>query len=380
MGALAAAIQRFYPVAKTRRIGPIGLECSLSELHMVQMATDSDGSLVVTARASLPYGAPREEMLASPKRMRELVHRALNADRFQGRLVVSMLPSSATRIQSLNYQVRDGQPESDAILALLAERLDGELSDYVIDYIPVRTATRNEDRLAIVAIASKEAVIAYLETLRKCGLIAGSLEIGPSAIRRLVSAIGRKDSHENVLTINFGRRSSYLSVISGSRLIFDQQVKFGEIELLEEIATTLDMSVDSVHGLVNKASFDPQSAAAQAPGSRFDIDASETLMEIVKPIFVRMAEEINRALIYTTSQTRGQAVRRIYLLGSIARWHGMDQLLNSLVRLPVETIPNPLQTFYREGTPDKIINEQAKPELALATGLALRGMLDHGRD
>jgi Tfp pilus assembly PilM family ATPase len=103
-------------------------------------------------------------------------------------------------------------------------------------------------------------------------------------------------------------------------------------------------------------------------------------MEIVKPIFVRMAEEINRALIYTTSQTRGQAVRRIYLLGSIARWHGMDQLLNSLVRLPVETIPNPLQTFYREGTPDKIINEQAKPELALATGLALRGMLDHGRD
>ncbi len=380
MGALAAAIQKYYPVAKNRRIGPIGLECSLSEVHMVQMATDSDGSIYVSAQASVPYGAPRDEVLASPKRMRELVQQALKSDRFQGRMVVSMLPSSATRIQSLNYQVKEGQAETDAILSLLAERLDGELSDYVIDYIPVRTETRGEDHLAIVAVAREDDVIAYLETLRKCGLVAGSLEIGPSAIRRLVSTIGPKDAHENVLAINFGRRSSYLSVISGSRLIFDQQVKFGESELLEEIATSLDMSLDAVHELVNKVSFDPRAASVANPKNEFDIDASETLMEIVKPIFVRMSEEINRVLIFTTSQTRGQTVSRIYLLGSIARWHGMDQLLNSLVKLPVETIPNPLQTFHQQGTSDKIINEQAKPEIALATGLALRGMLDHGRN
>lgn len=380
MGALAAAIQKFKPVANTRRIGPIGLECSLSEMHMVQMATDSDGSVYVCARTSVPYGAPREELLASPKRMRELVQRALNADRFKGRLVVSMLPTTATRIHSLNYQVREGQSEADAILTLLDERIDGELADYVIDYIPVRTATRTDDRLAIVAVAEKKEVISYLETLRKCGLVAGSLEIGPAAIRRLVSAIGRDATHENVLAINFGRQSSYLSVISGSRLIYDQQVKFGEHELLEIIASTLDMSADEVHELVNKSSFDPRGAAVQRRATGLDIDASGTLMEIVKPVFVRMAEEINRALIFTTSQTRGQAVSRIYLLGSIARWQGMDQLLNSVVKLPVETIPNPLQTFCRKGAADKAINEPAKPELALATGLALRGMLDNGRD
>jgi type IV pilus assembly protein PilM len=380
MGALAAAIQKFYPVANTRRIGPIGLECSLSEVHMVQMATDSDGSIFVSAWASVPYGASRDEVLAAPKRMRELVQQALKSDRFHGRMVVTMLPSSATRIQSLSYQVNEGQAESDAILSLLAERLEGELSDYVIDYIPIRTETRSEDHLAIVAIAREDAVISYLETLRKCGLVAGSLEIGPSAIRRLVSTVGPKDSHENVLAINFGRRSSYLSVISGSRLIFDQQVKFGESELLEEIATTLDMSPDAVHELVNKVSFDPQGTSASNAENGIDIDISETLVEIVKPIFVRLSEEINRVLIFTTSQTRGQTVNRIYLLGSIARWHGMDQLLNNLVKLPVETIPNPLQTFQRQGTPDKTISEQAKPEIALATGLALRGLLDDGRD
>jgi type IV pilus assembly protein PilM len=377
MGALAAAIQRFNPVANSRRFGPIGLECSLEELHMVQMATDSDGSIHVSAWASVPYDVPREELLASPKKMRELVQRTLNANRFQGRLVVSVLPSSGARIQSLNYQVREGQPESKAILDLLADRLDGELSDYVIDYIPVRTKTQTEDRMAIVAIARQETVIAYLETLRKSGLVAGSLEIGPAAIRRLISAIGSKDTSENVLAINFGRQSSYLSVISGSRLIFDQQVKFGENELLEVIASTLDMSVDAVHELVSKASFDPGATSSREPASGLDIDASETLLEIVKPLVVRLAEEINRALIFTTSQTRGQTVSHIYLLGSIARWHGMDYLLNSVIKLPVETIPNPLQTFHREGAPGKNSSEQAKPELALATGLALRGMLDH---
>ncbi len=377
MGALAAAIKRFNPGTNSRRVGPIGLEFALSELHMVQMATTGESSIHVNAWASVPYDIPREELLSTPKRMRELVQRVLNANPFAGRLVVSVLPSSETRIQSLSYQLREGQPDSDAILALLAERLDGELTDYVIDYIPVRTETRTEDRLAIVAIARLETVVAYLEVLHKCGLIAASLEIGPAAIRRLVSAIGGKDVHENVVAINFGSQSSYLSVISGSRLIFDQQIRFGENELLQEIVAALDISVDAAHELVSKASFDPVAAASRESLPGLDINISETLLEIVKPSIVRMVEEINRALIYTTSQTRGQAVNRIYLLGSIARWRGMEGLLNSLVKLPVETIPNPLQTFNRQGTPDKIISEQAKPELALATGLALRGMLDH---
>ena len=80
-----------------------------------------------------------------------------------------------------------------------------------------------------------------------------------------------------------------------------------------------------------------------------DLDLSQqataTLKEILTPRFMSLVEEINRILIYTASQTRGESVSRIYLLGSLARWPAVDAFLNNLTHLEVETIPNPLAAF-----------------------------------
>jgi Tfp pilus assembly PilM family ATPase len=111
----------------------------------------------------------------------------------------------------------------------------------------------------------------------------------------------------------------------------------------------------------------------------FDTDASGTLQQIVKPALLSLADEINRTLIYIASRTRGEPVSRIYLLGSLARWQGMEQLLGSLVKLPVEIIPNPLKPFDNDnGKPYG--QYEPMPEIAVATGFALSGMQDDGRD
>jgi Tfp pilus assembly PilM family ATPase len=93
-------------------------------------------------------------------------------------------------------------------------------------------------------------------------------------------------------------------------------------------------------------------------------------------MLLELAEEINRVLVYTASQTHGQSISQIYLMGSLARWKGMDQLLDSLVKLPVKTIPDPLEPFGRK---DKsgADSKQPRPEIAVATGLALNGMLEN---
>jgi len=374
MSALTSTIQKFRPTANAMRIGPIGLECSLTELHLVQMEVTTDNVIRRHAMASLPYPESREAMLASPKKMRALIHQAMGSDRFQGKLVVTTLPASDTQILQVTYHVQDGQADDAALLKVLGERIEGDLKDYVIDYLPVRSGKRTEERLAIVAVARCEAVIGYLEMLRKSGLKTKQLEIGPSAISRLVSTIGHQCKDENVLAINFGRDQSFLTVVSGTQLLLDQAVNLGEIKLLESIAAALDMSVDSARELVNNTSFCMQGSR---PGHdcSLDIDIAETLQEIIKPVFLELADEINRVLVYTASQTHGESVSRIYLLGSLARWEGIDQLLNNLVKLPVETIPDPLKHFAQPT--GSTTSSKAKPEIAVATGLALNGMLEN---
>ena len=258
------------------------------------------------------------------------------------------------------------------MLNLLSERIDGELGDYVIDYMPVRSDESAADRLAIVALAKREAVLGYLEVLRKAGLETRRLEIGPAAIRRLVGAMSPEGRHENVVAINFGRQATYITVVSGNRLLFDQEVRFGESGLLEKIAAELDMPVDSVRTLVDSNNIAPGPVPVNAGAG--DIDVAGTLQEIIKPMLQGLTEEINRVMVYTASQTHGEAVSRIYLMGSLARWRGMDDLLNSLVKLPVETIPDPLKNFGRQDKPSG--TRHARPEIAVATGLALGGFDD----
>jgi type IV pilus assembly protein PilM len=311
--------------------------------------------------------------------MRSLVQRALAADRFYGRRVVSVLPSPQTRILSVTYQVNPGQSDAAALLKVMADRLEQDLSHYVIDYLPVRAEKQVEERLAIVAVAKRESVIDYLEVLRKSGLEAARLDIGPAAIRRLVSVMAPRGTHDNVLAINFGRQTSYVTVVSGARLLFDQEVQFGEQRLLDEIAAALEMSVEAARDLVKRHSFGSSPGADGHPLSSGAVDVCRTLQEIVKPAFLGLADEINRALIYTASETHGEPVSRIYLLGSLARWQGTDHLLTRLVKLPVETMPDPLKAFGQGTTPDTTERPDPAPEIAVATGLALSGMIDDGR-
>ena len=374
MNALTAAMQKFTPSANTRRIGHIGLECSLTEMHLVQLEADSTGRISVHAMASVPYPCSYDDFFSSPKVMRTLVQQALASDNFQGHRVVSTLPSSRLQIMPVSYHAGSGKSDDEALLALLAERLEGDLADYVIDYIRVRSDQHADERQAIVAVAKREFVISYLEALRKSGLEAMHLEIGPSAIRRLIGAMSADNEYENVLAINFGRTASYITVLSGARLLFDQEIRFGEQDLLARISANLDMPEESVRQLVNEHSLDPGSIDTGSAPHNLDTDISSALQEIVKPAFLKLAEEINRTLIYTASQTRGETVSRIYLLGGIARWQGCDALLNSLVQLEVETIPNPLQPFGHESA----AAGATKPEIAVATGLAMHGLTEHG--
>ncbi|MDX1698388.1 MAG: pilus assembly protein PilM [Thiohalobacterales bacterium] len=373
MSALANIVNRFSPAAISRRIGPIGLECALHAMHLVQLETGRDGRLMVRARASLSYPCPLEELLASPERMKTLVRGALREQNFSGRDVVTTLPSTDLQIMPVTYHAAAGESHDAALVAVMSERLEGEFADYVVDYTPVRSEDRGGEHIAIVAVAKRETVIGYLEVLRKCGLRTAHLEIGPTAIRRLITALSDSNRHENIMAINFGRNSSYITVVSGARLLSDQAIQFGENRLIERIAAELDMSTDAVPVLLREHGL--QTDTGDGPGGHHEI--AETLVQIVKPDFLRLVDEINRTLIYTASQTHGEQIARIYILGSLARWRGTDALLRSLVQLDVETIPNPLKPFFPGSHPTGVEGEAA-PEIAVATGLALNGMMDDG--
>ena len=264
--------------------------------------------------------------------------------------------------------------ETAAVLGVVKDRLDGDLSKYVLDYLPVSNRSRNDERLALVAVAEKERIVEFLELARGTGLDVLALEIGPVAICRLVAAISADDGNRNVPVINTGRRASYLTLIAGDDVLFDQEVEFGERALVAQVADALEMTADMAQSLMVRAGVGSAMDTRNGDATIDEEDLLATIIEILKPQFLSLVDEIKRVCLYAAAETRGGAVSRIFVLGSIARWTGTESLLGRMIGIDVAKIPDPLRPFGSEArSPDP---NRSAPELAVATGLALRRLVD----
>jgi len=354
---------------RRRDHGEIGLELSLEELHMVQLCRVGE-SLQVVGHVSVGYDSDLSTLLANPDAFIGVVKQGLKQGNFAGRKAVIAMPSSLTQVMPVSYQTSDRLNDDAAIAELMHERLGEGVAEFVIDYMPVQTLYEGKQKLALVAICREETVVNLLELLRKAGLHVSALEIGPIALRRLITTLQPKGTLQNTLVVNCGRDKSYLTLLSDNRLLADDEVDFGEEQVLQKISSTLDMHRDIVLDLVHKIGLNPNHKSVE-PGT---VQNAEALSQIVKPLFARLAQEIERGLVFAQSESRGSRPNQVYLLGSIARWHGAAELLSDLVQAPVATAPSPLALFASSSTKGL----EPAPELAVATGLALRKFMQHG--
>ena len=356
--------------------GPIGLDIGADCVHLCQIRPLQDGRYSIYAKDSIAFSDSRDELLSSPKKLKRLISAALKRKKFRGRRVVALMPWEDVRIMLLTYKSNVSDVDAE-VVRMLSGRIDGSIDDYVVDYVPVRSNTSDEEHMVVATVAEKDKVTRLLNTLIACGLVVEALDVAPTALRRVVSALYTGHAADNVMLIHTYHDESYLTVISGRRLLFNQSVDFGEHLLLERISTELDVTRDSARALVVDNGLQKQ-PLARAIGADHETDVAATLLEIVKPCFLDLVNEINRVLVFTAAETHGVPVSRVCLLGSLAHWPGAQQTLMSLldIRQPDGQIEFN-QVFCDENDDTRVPWEGLFSDISIAMGLALRGVLSN---
>ncbi len=232
--------------APTKKAGPglIGLDIGVGQIHLCQIRPLEHGLFSIVAKNSLEYSGGRDQLLADSRRLKKMLQGALREKNFKGKRVAALMPWEDVKIILLTYKASVVNVDSE-VVKMLANRIDGSIEDYVVDYVPVRSNPSDEEHMVVATVARRDRVDALLQALLACGLEVDSLDIAPTALRRIVSALYTGHAADNVLMINTYRDDSYLTVISGRRLLFNQMVDFGETVLLQRIAAELDISIDA---------------------------------------------------------------------------------------------------------------------------------------
>lgn len=357
----------------TRKPGLIGLDLNNHNLHLCQLRAESDHHYTIVAKSSIPFDGSRDQLLDSPRAFKQLLAKATRGKKFKGRKVTAIMPPDEVRIILLTYKATVTDVDTE-ILKMLSQRVDDDINDYVIDYLPVRNNKSDDEHIVMASMAKRDKVERLLNTLTHSGLEVHSLDIGPAALKRLVSSLSSKDSRNNVLLINIGDESSYLTIVSGRRLLFDQPVRFGCLQLVQEIAKTLDISPQKANALIHQHGLHAESDNQPGNDSAGQQDVSATLLEIIKPSILKLVEEINRVLVFTASETHGEPLSRVLLLGCIARWPGAQKLMMSFLDVQAPQVQLEFNQIFQDADDKTARWSEHLPEMAIATGLALRGL------
>lgn len=343
---------------------PVGLYLGQRGIFVAQVTHDGRSGWRWSALYGRDYPESRADLMASPKAFRNFINETFREARCRGRNVISALPVNDLKIFSTRYTVPTGQDETQCLLRHLKERLREDLSRSVIDWLPIREAhdKSGETKSALVAVAYRDQVNAYLDLLVSAGCNPLALDIGPAALARLVRTSIPADKAYDVLLINFGRETTFLSMLWGRRLMLDRGVHFGETALIERIAQAFDLSDEE----------------ALRTFQRYGIDAREemgaAIGEILHSALSELVREISRVLVYFASQTHGGAVSEIRILGALAECPGIADWLAKSLEAPVSLLdPLLVMNLQRENKPSSSIFERTG--LAVAGGLALRGQV-----
>lgn len=354
----------------------IGIYVGHDSLNMVQMEQATDHACI-RAIASVPYQCTRDDLYQNPQKLKALLKQAYAMQPFKGKHVVSCLPADQIKIITISYSCTEGQPDAAAVVAELRARLKDELDGMVVDFMTLRQEEIDSgQRDALVALAPRDKVVAYLDLLTGAGLKVDALDIGPAALTRLVVHAGAIHTPEfpilpNVLLANFGAESSFLTVIWGRRLMLDRAVEFSENRIFSRLEQVLKMPQE----LAMRLLYEKNVASDTQPHNSIETDQMVT--EVLRPEMALLLQEINKTLVYMASRTRGKSVDKIYLAGRVARYPGILDYLREQLQVSVNIL-DPVEVFATEKCRSHDQSLGTMAGIALATGLALRGVPEHG--
>lgn len=112
------------------KVGPIGMDIGASSINLCQLKQRSEHGFSVLAKVGIPFSEARNELLASPKRLKKLLAQGMEKKGFSNRKVVAVMPPDKLKITPVTYKsnVADAGQE---ILKMLGGRLEGDRKSVV---------------------------------------------------------------------------------------------------------------------------------------------------------------------------------------------------------------------------------------------------------
>ncbi|MHC4322846.1 MAG: pilus assembly protein PilM [Planctomycetota bacterium] len=373
---------------KIRGQRPIGLDIGHNSIKMIQLLIDDEQISVIAADESRIDAGVNSDEQTRRSFVISAIKRMLANGSFQGRNVVSCLPSDKLRITSLRLAEAEKFDIEQALRREVTHRFGLDPDRDSMDYMVAGSVQQGDEIKSelIMFATDNETIKNHIATLEEAELKPVAIDTIPCALFRCFERSLRRQEDRDRTAVFVDVGSCFTTVVfgRGGEISFIKQIPIGGQKFTQEIATKLGVNVNEAETLQETLRLDPglfsqksEMAEQESVENPHNIDMStrQVIVDAVSAVAEDLVREISLCLRYYTVTFRGKRVERAVFAGGGAY---EDILLNILKRrLAVEIEQaQPLRGFdLTNGRINVNFNSDTRGlfcEWAVAVGLGLK--------
>lgn len=242
------------------------------------------------------------------------------------------------------------------------EHIPYDLSDVSLDYQV--TAEDAEETQVLIAACKRERIDNIKQAIQLAGKQPVVIDVDTFALQNCYEVNYQPDESQVVTLLNIGASTMNVNIVQGGRSLFTRDITVGGSQFTDVLQRSLGLSFQQAEAV-------KRGVAEASEG--IEETAIEPLMDNVTDL---VAMEIQKTFDFyrATTDDAEMVVQKILLSGGGSKLAGLAEDLSAKLELPVEVLDpfRSIKVDTKKFDPDYL--SEIMPEMAVAVGLAVRGV------
>jgi type IV pilus assembly protein PilM len=240
------------------------------------------------------------------------------------------------------------------------EHIPFDIADVNLDY---ELTSRSEDALHVLMAACKSDKIANVkQAIQLAGKQPVIIDVDAFALQNCYEINYRPRPGEIVALLNIGAATMNINILNGTRSIFARDASVGGSQYTSLLQRELGLSFEQAEGV--KRGMPLPEGTEPRP-----------IQPIIETVSEALALEVKKTVDFYRATAQDEAtIQKILLAGGGSKLPGLADFLGRKFEIPVEVFDpfRQIEVDSRKFDPDYM--REIVPEMAVAVGLALRGV------
>ncbi|HYJ91367.1 MAG TPA: type IV pilus assembly protein PilM [Pyrinomonadaceae bacterium] len=339
-----------------------GLDVGSSSIKMVELEGKGDNlSLVNLGFENLPSDTIIDGQIMELNTVSDVIRNLCVNHGVNAENVVTGVSGHSVIIKNIVLPPMSREELEESIDWHAEEHIPYDLADVSLDYQV--TAEMQDATHVLIAACKRERIDNIRQAIQLSGRQPVVIDVDTFALQNCYEVNYQPAPNDTVTLLNIGASTMNVNIVKGTRSLFTRDITIGGSQFTDVLQRSLGLSYQQAEAVKRGA----QGMAGVEEKS------IEPLMSNVTEI---VANEIQKTFDFyrATSNDGHTVVQKILISGGGSKLQGLAQELSARLEMPVEVL-NPFRNIRVDNRKfDAGYVNEIMPEMAVAVGLAIRGV------